>query len=62
MQQKCQICSILHIDASTKLFNLDARSIGNRSMKVVEREFIKCIVLCHNCHSEEHNPHLSGLL
>jgi hypothetical protein len=43
-----------HIDPANKLFNLDFRSISNRSQKLVEEEIKKCKLLCANCHREEH--------
>ncbi len=32
------------------------RALSNRSMAEVEDELAKCILLCANCHAEEHNP------
>ncbi len=51
-----------HLDESLKLFELDARSIGNRSQEEIDNEASKCVLLCHNCHMELHWPHLSNLL
>jgi len=42
-----------------KVFNLDVRKISNSSMDRLLLEVNKCILLCANCHSEEHNPHCS---
>jgi len=42
-----------------KSFPLDARHIGNSSLKKLELELKKCILLCANCHAEEHYPHCS---
>lgn len=43
-----------HIDSSTKEFGLDSRALSNHSMKILEKELDKCILLCSNCHAEEH--------
>ena len=51
-----------HTDENLKLFELDARSIGNRSQKEIDNEASKCVLLCHNCHMELHWPHFSNLL
>ncbi len=37
---------------------LDMRSLSNRKIEKVMAEFSTCILLCANCHAEEHNPHL----
>ena len=51
--------SALHFHhLSNKLFNLDSRNIGNRSLKSLLLELDKCVLLCANCHAEEHNPEL----
>lgn len=39
-----------------KSFPLDARNLGNRSMEIILKEAEKCILLCMNCHMEEHYP------
>lgn len=51
-----------HTDPSKKEFNLDARTIANNSIEVITKEFDKCIVMCHNCHTEYHNPQFNDLL
>lgn len=65
---KCSICGynknisslcFHHEDPSTKSFELDIRRLSNNSMKTIEEEFKKCILLCHNCHNELHNPSLT---
>jgi len=48
-----------HIDADKKAFKLGARMLSNRSWEAIVEEAEKCILLCANCHSEEHNPELS---
>ena len=43
-----------HKDPSIKEFQLDARHLSNSSMDRIMQEFIKCELLCANCHAEEH--------
>ena len=45
-----------HLDEALKSFQLDLRSLSNRSLEVVLEEFEKCQLLCSNCHAELHNP------
>ena len=45
-----------HLDPALKLFNLDIRSLSNRSDRAVQAEVAKCILLCSNCHAETHFP------
>ena len=60
---KCQECGynknisaleFHHKDPSIKEFQLDARHLSNSSMDRIMQEFIKCELLCANCHAEEH--------
>lgn len=62
---KCQHCSVIgindifafhHIDESTKLFNIDAKACNGYHIDRLQAEADKCLLLCHNCHSEHHNP------
>ena len=39
-----------------KSFKLDMRSLSNRKESRIKLELVKCILVCHNCHSELHNP------
>ena len=39
-----------------KDFNLDIRRFSNTKDSILEAELQKCILLCMNCHNEEHNP------
>ncbi len=41
-----------------KSFNLDSRKIANCTYEKLLIELEKCIVLCANCHAEEHYPDL----
>lgn len=45
-----------HLDPALKSFNLDIRSLSNRSDRAVQAEVAKCILLCSNCHAETHFP------
>lgn len=45
-----------HHDPLEKAFQLDLRSLSNRKWQVIMNEAVKCILLCSNCHAEEHNP------
>jgi hypothetical protein len=47
-----------HLDSAEKDFKLDMCSLSNRKLEPVLGEFEKCILVCHNCHAELHNPHL----
>src|SRR6185312_2212456 len=50
-----------HVDPTLKSFELDARSLSNRSREVVMAEAMKCRLLCANCHAEVHFPHFDRL-
>lgn len=39
-----------------KKFQLDIRKCSNTKWETLLEEADKCIVLCHNCHMEEHHP------
>ncbi len=45
-----------HVDG--KEFQLDARALSNRKLNPILEEIAKCVLLCHNCHAETHNPSL----
>lgn len=48
-----------HVDSTTKQFKLDARILSNKKWENIVEEAKKCLLLCSNCHAEEHNPELS---
>jgi hypothetical protein len=45
-----------HLDPEVKSFKLGHRMLSNRSWEAILKEVEKCILLCANCHAEEHNP------
>jgi hypothetical protein len=45
-----------HLDPSTKSFQLDIRSLSNRTEDSIRRELVKCVLVCANCHAEIHSP------
>ncbi len=46
-----------HIEPHEKEFSLN--SCKTYSIEKLRKEIEKCVVLCHNCHMEEHYPHLN---
>lgn len=48
-----------HLDPKRKSFQLDLRSLSNRSERDIARELAKCVLLCANCHAEMHAPRLN---
>lgn len=64
---KCELCGynknisalhFHHVDATTKLFKLDVRTLSNKRWDAIVQEIQKCKLLCSNCHAEMHNPEL----
>jgi hypothetical protein len=63
---KCMLCGLEfdgectalfdfhHVDASSKLFNLNNNSINRYSLPVIREEAAKCDLLCSNCHRLVH--------
>ena len=45
-----------HKVRETKSFELDLRSLSNRTWEKVLAEVAKCELVCNNCHAEIHNP------
>ena len=45
-----------HLDPNIKEIKLDLRRLGNNKMEILLKEVDKCVLLCANCHAEEHNP------
>ena len=48
-----------HRDPGRKSFTLDIRALSNRSAAEIQNELVKCILLCANCHAEEHHPEMA---
>lgn len=66
---KCSICgynknlaALAFHHIKDKSFTLDSRTISRHSMKIIRDEVAKCILVCHNCHSEIHHPEFNDLL
>jgi hypothetical protein len=62
---KCSVCgystnsaalAFHHLNPKEKSFALDLRSLSNRKQVKIDDEVAKCILVCHNCHAEIHNP------
>lgn len=43
-----------HINPKDKLFSLDVSTIKRKSIELILEESYKCMLLCHNCHSDLH--------
>ena len=43
----------------SKLFVIDSRHLANTKSSLIEAELEKCILLCANCHAEEHYPQMA---
>jgi hypothetical protein len=60
----CRLCGYaanfaaleFHHASGHKDFQLDMRSLANRSWDLVLQEARKCELLCSNCHAETHRP------
>lgn len=48
-----------HSNPEEKDHNLDMRKLSNSTWEWCLEEAKKCELLCANCHSETHNPHLT---
>ena len=65
---RCSICryrknlaalAFHHANSQSKDFKLDMRILSNRTLESILAELDKCILVCHNCHAELHNPQLN---
>ena len=59
----CSVCgydknyaSLVFHHVKDKEFGIDLRQFSNRTQVVLDAELEKCILMCHNCHTEHHNP------
>jgi len=63
---KCQACgynknlsSLVFHHKENKVISLAGHNLASNNSKVIDEEFMKCILLCSNCHNELHNPSLN---
>jgi predicted nucleic acid-binding Zn ribbon protein len=65
---ECHVCgykknlaalSFHHVNAEHKEIGLDVRHLSNRTWSAVLEEVSKCVLLCANCHMEQHYPNLA---
>ena len=62
---KCEICGynknwsalVWHHTKNDKEINIASYARQRRNWTRVEVEIKKCVLICHNCHSEIHYPH-----
>lgn len=60
---QCRVCGhsnlvaldFHHLDPVRKSFKMSGAQISNRSWTAIVKEALKCILLCANCHREEHD-------
>lgn len=55
---KKNISSLAFHHLNEKGAHLSGAHLINMSMKGAEEEISKCVLVCHNCHNEIHNPEL----
>lgn len=57
---KCTSALVLHhLDPAKKEFSLGAIRANPKNWDLIVKELKKCILLCHNCHSEIHEKLIS---
>lgn len=55
---KKNISSLAFHHINEKGANLSGSNLTNMSLRGAEEEISKCVLVCHNCHNEIHNPEL----
>lgn len=55
---KKNISSLAFHHINEKSAKLSGTNLINMSVSGAEAEISKCVLVCHNCHSEIHNPEL----
>jgi monomeric isocitrate dehydrogenase len=61
MGKKCQECNaekdlvFHHLDPNTK--DTDVTRLKRKSEEEIQKEIVKCVVLCRSCHMKLHDPH-----
>lgn len=62
---KCSTCgynknisSLVFHHTSKKNTSLSGDVLGSMSLERLKKEVKQCLLLCHNCHNELHNPYL----
>lgn len=56
---KKNLAALAFHHTSIKNFSLDMRKLSNSKEENLFKELKTCILVCHNCHSEIHNPSLN---
>lgn len=51
-----------HVNPEEKTMQLDSRHLANSSMEKIIEESKKCVLLCSNCHKEEHYPEMDKVI
>mgnify|MGYP000591959595 CR=1 FL=1 len=66
---KCSVCgydnnyaALCFHHTRDKTFGIDLRQCSNTKWETLVEEAKKCVVMCHNCHMEHHNPQFTKLV
>ncbi len=52
-KHSCGLC-FHHLNLETKRIKISSLITRNPTKETLKKEIAKCVVLCHNCHSEVH--------